>query len=352
MVAGSTLLAALTTACGPAASEAGSERALLAFADVGPLSVDDPLGLPADELTAAARRASNELRAAREGSAVLPGGVTGLSTTMPARRRVVLLGSRPDLFGDDLAGALDRAVEIVRADHPSMQPFELLCWTPAVIEADPALVVISLSLRDTFGPLAVGPLPGGMPEPAFDALAAMLRPEEGAARHELQVVRSAGGEPAHQGRQVVTLDAQAAVDVDLGALLDEWERSDSSLAGTHHLARQARGMQRVVAGRHVELAHDLLTVAVERLIEAGIPVVLVEAPLHPATRQLHVRALRNEFLQALAGLLARDGVGLVMETQLGPFPSTDFVDLGTLGPRGRLRAAPTTVRRLREALDR
>jgi len=309
------------------------------FAAVGRYDDLDPLGLPGDELTLLARAAGDRLQAAVEVASEQQKAGSGGSVP-----RVIVIGSRPDLISDDLAEQLGLPVEWVSLAHPGMQPCELLAWTPAIIAAAPDVIVVTCSYRDVYGPLAVGPEPGGEPELALQLVTSLLTPAELTA-NGMRLDRTGGV------RRGLVLEADRPLELDTDEWTATWITQHATVSAPA-VGRQVAALHGVGRGRHAAIAQALIGDSLARFAEAGIELLVFEAPLHPATRTLHDRSIRNEFLEGLAPALISSRATLVLEPQLGPFSASEFDDLSRLGSAGRRRAEQQIMRRIRKAVER
>jgi hypothetical protein len=108
-------------------------------------------------------------------------------------------------------------------------------------------------------------------------------------------------------------------------------------------------LSEVGGGPHVAVQMALLRGAVTRLRDAGVEVVIVEGPLHPAATQLYDASLRRSFL-AFAETLREQGVHFVPLESLPPFEAGDFSDLLHTSFTGAARLTRGIVDALRQPL--
>lgn len=101
----------------------------------------------------------------------------------------------------------------------------------------------------------------------------------------------------------------------------------------------------ITRGPHAEVQAGLVRRAVRRLSEAGVEVVIAEAPVHPLATEVYDSTIRTEFL-ALASSLEEDyGIGFIPIESSGPFSPEEFRDLTHLdhSGAGKLTAAIATA---------
>ena len=96
-------------------------------------------------------------------------------------------------------------------------------------------------------------------------------------------------------------------------------------------------VREITPGAHVAILDQLVRRSVERLVEAGIEVVIVETPLHPVSAELYDVGLRASFLALARELDAMAGVTFLSLEDTGPFLPEDFGDLLHLGATGQAK---------------
>lgn len=239
--------------------------------------------------------------------------------------QVLLLGSGCALRGVVLQVALGETTVVTDLTAEGITPADWLSLASELPSPVPRLVLFELSCLDTHR-AALDDRPGSADGTRDGAGRGDLPAEPGAGR-------GAGGSPAGVDR-LAELDAA---------------RLAFPTASPEQLARQVDACLQVRRGPHAELRTGLASDVLRRLLARGAFVVLVEAPLHPATRRLFERPIRNELLEQLAPL-ASDGLMVLTEQQTGPFPPSEFDDLLNLGQVGRARLAGELKRRLRSQL--
>jgi hypothetical protein len=101
-------------------------------------------------------------------------------------------------------------------------------------------------------------------------------------------------------------------------------------------------------GRHVEVQTALLRHTVETLHDAGVVVIVVEAPLAPVSRKLYDTALGGDFSRFVQGLVDDFGVRFVPLSSMPRFRDGDFLDLMHVNERGRKKLTRAAAAALRD----
>jgi hypothetical protein len=290
-----------------------------------------------------------------------PGLPEGVETLVVPGTSRAMAGVRSELISAELP-----EIRIVRLARPGMEPFQLLSSVLDIAPLQPDVVVLPVSEFDLFRPLRVEPVSdrGAGGWKALSILIASMTPAQvwqgsesllrlGAAS-TLDAYRFRGlhrrvwsGElssfdlsrfsnPADQSRKMgfenvmIGPDTRDSVDPALIAEIVELF-PDGLLAATIE-PLQVPMIRDVAAGEHARIHAALLRASVEALVEAGIEVILVEAPLHPAASLLYDRGLAKDFRE-LAEELARDPRVSFVRPAV-PFEGDDFGDLLHLSREG------------------
>lgn len=110
----------------------------------------------------------------------------------------------------------------------------------------------------------------------------------------------------------------------------------------------------ITHGPHSRIHRNLFRRTVESLREAGIQVVIAEAPLHPLSSQIYDSTIRQEFLAFVATLQDDLEVYFVPLESSGPYTSEDFGDMIHLrrGSAKLTRAVDSVIREALASSDR
>ncbi len=93
-------------------------------------------------------------------------------------------------------------------------------------------------------------------------------------------------------------------------------------------------IHRITRGPHFEIKAGLLRRAIKRLSEAGVKVVIAEAPVHPLAEEIYDPTIRMEFLTLASSLEKQFGTRFIPLESSGPFEPEEFKDLTHLNHRG------------------
>jgi hypothetical protein len=345
--------------------------AVFALSVGGAFAVDELVYAPSPEWFSEAEATRSEGSLEREVLASHRTLLSALQAPGDAAPPVVLLGPGRALDADTLASSLGQDRRIVDLTHIGMQPFELLAMVDDVLDLNPALVVVEFCCFDTHRPLRLGhqTAPGSgravrvlerlLDDRTRDEQADLL---QGLATGRLlhffrwRQLRDATTEaapdtvPPGDLRTVVVF--ADAISPDLGAEPRDVPSVEPPDMDPQRLAAQSAACASITRGPHAPVQAELLMEAVAALRAAEIPVLLVEAPLHPATRPMFDRPIRVQLVEALAPLVVEHGAVMLTEQQTGPYGSTDFDDLLSLGEAGRRRLVDGLARTARGMLDR
>ena len=80
-------------------------------------------------------------------------------------------------------------------------------------------------------------------------------------------------------------------------------------------------------GDHLRINIDLVRSTVRSLTEAGVKVLIVEAPNHPEAANFHDPTIRDDFLKLARDLNRELGMRFIAVESSGPFESDDFYDM-------------------------
>ncbi len=101
-------------------------------------------------------------------------------------------------------------------------------------------------------------------------------------------------------------------------------------------------------GDHLRVNKDLVRSTVRSLAEAGVKVLIVEAPNHPEAVNFHDPTLRDDFLELARDLKRELGMRFIPVESSGPFESDDFYDMTHLD--GRTDGTARLTRRILAAV--
>ncbi len=313
-------------------------------------------------------------------------GLTNPASHITARERVWLANGSPEgkkvavVLGTSrgMAGFSEPLIEretvgwdVVKLARPGHLAFQTRSLIEELVDAKPDVVVLPISEFDTHRPVRIEPVSGratanmgaivdlvraGGPEFAWTNRSTLLRLLAAssfrtyrfrellglAGVHDLRRFPREGYDERAKGVGLLTgPDSIAFWD---GEELPVSEERLEAIAREFQgpLAPTVRTLQipmvrEITAGTHAPIQSHLIRRGVERLQEAGIEVVIVETPLHPATRELYDSGLRAEFLELANGLDEMPGVTFLSLDEVGPFGAEDFGDVLHLGRSGQER---------------
>ena len=244
--------------------------------------------------------------------------------------------------------------------HPRFEPFVVRALVDDMIDAGATVAVLLVSELDTHRPLRLEPVPGSMAA-SSDALLDLLRATDldFALRNRRSLFRLAASSllQSYRYREILgeagLLEARRfEFDDRLGAAkpADRDPFRPVALWGASRKApppparrttvdlfppeidawratMQAGTIAEVTRGPHADVQQFLLRRAVERLRAAGVAVLIVETPMHPATRDLYDPSIRDDFAAFAAALAERDGVTFLPIEAMPHFAESDFYDL-------------------------
>ncbi len=306
----------------------------------------------------------------------------------PERPRVFVLGSSRAAAGFDAEVAQHAfpVVAFARLGHPGVDPFVMRSLAEEVIAARAAAAVLVLSEIETHRPLRLEPIPGPGASAVSLAAVADLLAETGpgfAWRNRESLYRLLVSSALRGYRYRDVLRHAGLLDLIEFPLADgRLSRPAPPMLGMHPIALgedfrnpvtppmrrrlaevlaalprrwqiaampEVDILREVTPGIHVDVQLALVRRTVERLREAGVGVVVVEAPVHPAGAALYPPQLRTDFRAFGESLAADPGVIFVPLDAMEAFEEGDFKDLLHTGPQGSEKLTNGIVRGL-EAL--
>ena len=106
-------------------------------------------------------------------------------------------------------------------------------------------------------------------------------------------------------------------------------------------------------GDHSRINQELLHRTAQRLSEAGVEVILVEAPNHPEAAEFYDTTIRTEFLNFADRLEQELGARFVPVEASGPYRSEDFTDLTHLNGKteGTAKLTRAVIAAVNEVLE-
>jgi hypothetical protein len=302
-----------------------------------------------------------------------------LRAALPGSPRVVAIGDSRVFAGLSASRlrALLPGVEIENLGTPGIGAYAVRALADAAIAARADAVVLFLSEFDTHRPLRLGPWPRPTPGAIADVVAEAGPAFAWRQRVALYRMALASALPLYSARSALRDGALAgAARFEVADLAGPSRLRDPAgpialWGGPRHEVEAAARREvfdvfppatrrenarfqlaqlgEIAPGPHVAVQMGLLRRAVRLLREAGAEVVIVEPPLHPATRDLYDPRLRGDFLD-FARALARDpGVRFVPIEASGPFAESDFADLVHVARLGADKLLRATARALHEA---
>jgi hypothetical protein len=306
----------------------------------------------------------------------------------PERPRVFVLGSSRAAAGFDAEvaqGAFPDAA-FARLGHPGVDPFVMRSLAEEVIASRAVAAVLVLSEIETHRPLRLEPIPGPGASAVSLAAVADLLAETGPgfawrSRESLYRLLVSSALRGYRYRDVLRRAGLLNL-IEFPLDPDRLSRPAPAMLGMHRIAlgedfrnpvtpAMRRRLAEVLAalprrwqiaampevdilrevtpGIHVEVQLALVRRTVERLREAGVVVVVVEAPVHPVGAALYPPELRADFRAFGESLADTPGVVFVPLEEMEPFAERDFKDLLHTGPQGSEKLTNGIVRGL-EAL--
>jgi hypothetical protein len=286
------------------------------------------------------------------------------------RPRVTLVGtSRTNAgFQPDLVdAALTPPIDFFELTHTRIFPHELRSMIDDVISVQPDVVLTVLSELEFFTPLKIVPLATGGDLGALAELAAATGPAF-VVEHREKFFRmlTVAFSDAYRYRGVLgkTLfdelrrfprsdDASAApaqtwpdllADGEPMPLSPEREASISDSLRAYYGTKdqivdvQVKQLRSLRPGRHAEIKMDMMDSSIERLLEHGIQVVIIEGSVHPEAYALYDAVEGRRIFREWASRAAEhEDVHFLPIEDLGRFQPIDFRDLSHLNKRGALQ---------------
>ena len=339
--------------------------ALLLALDAGVLGTRGPWAVLAERVRGAGAAPSgvaNDRLALRE-----------VRSAPPERPRVFVLGSSRAAAGFDAEVARHAfpGVAFARLGHPGVDPFVMRSMAEEVIASHAAAAVLVLSEIETHRPLRLEPIPGPGASAVSLAAVADLLAETGpgfAWRNRESLYRLLVSSALRGYRYRDVLRHAGLLDlIEFPLATGRLSRPAPAMLGMHPIALgedfrnpvtpplrrrlaevlaalprrwriaalpEVDILREVTPGIHVDVQLALVRRTVERLREAGVGVVVVEAPVHPAGAAVYPPRLGADFRAFGENLAADPGVVFVPLDAMEPFEESDFKDLLHTSPQG------------------
>jgi hypothetical protein len=304
----------------------------------------------------------------------------------PHEPRVLAVG--PSRVVEDFSKQIARnrlpGVAIEKVAHPRFDPFVIRALVDDLLAVHPQVVVFVWSELDTHRPLRLEPVPGSSAASlaaAWDLL--RLTDARFAIENRTTLYRLAAVSVL-DGYRYRTALGQAGIDdlrqFDLDRRLKP-PRAFPRIFGEivfwgaepNRVSRRKR--QRIIdsfgpdadrrfvnlsidfaaeitPGEHAKLQMAFITRSVERLRAAGVEVILMEGPMHPAAAEVYDTRLRGEFLAFVERLEREQGIHFTPLEAMPRFVAADFKDLFHTRGSGTRKLTNAAVRALRRVLTR
>ncbi len=302
-----------------------------------------------------------------------------LRAAPPAQRRVLVVGSSQARAGfviEHLSEPPPATVAFGKIAHGGLNTFEIRSMVGDVLDLDPDVVVLFLSPLDLNSRLQV------LPQASFASWSALLDliRETGAGfsfrrRQTLYRLLAANLLNSYRYRQV--LDRAFAGKLRRTALdpASELDRLVVKESTPRHLTRERKNrlqaqlkaqfpdldpawvtfsfhrIYNLTRGQHSRIQQRFVRRSVRRLTQAGVEVVIVEAPLHPLAAEIHELTIREDFLGFAASLERDFGLRSVLLESSGPFAADDFWDPVHVNEPGAVKLTRATLSAVYEALE-
>lgn len=306
--------------------------------------------------------------------------VRAIQDRPPDQLGVFVVGSsraQAGFFAEHASPATRKKMELAKIAHPGLGPFGVRSAADEMVESGPDAVVVVASEFDTHRPIRI------VPQMTFGSASAIrdLLAETGfeaflAQRDTLYQLAMTCLLKSYRYRDVLAaslLNKFRRFELDerfprrLGAkpqpltmervLTDQEEEHrdkryremlkrfpDSSV---HHVGK-FRQVDSITRGGHALVQGGLLRRAVHRLSEAGIQVLIAEAPLHPIASEIYDSTVRAEFLAMVASLEDEFGIRFLSLEDSGPYEPGDFGDLTHLNIQGSAKFSRAIIHSLHE----
>ncbi len=302
-----------------------------------------------------------------------------LRSAPPRRRRAFVVGSSQARIGFHMKGLAEPspgAVVFGKIAHGGFNTFAMRSMVSDVLDVGPDAVVLFLSPLDLNSRLQILPQAGFA---SFSAILDLTR-ETGVAfafRHRRIFYRLLAANLLNSYRYRQVLDRAFA-----GRLRRAgFERSAPSdrlmvKGGTRKPLSRDRKEQlisqlvarfpnrdpalvkysfhriyNITRGEHCAIQQGLVRRTVRGLTQAGVEVVIVEAPLHPLAAEIYDLTIRDEYLDFAATLEQDFGAHVVPLESSGPFEAEDFSDPVHVRPSGAVKLTRATLRAVYQALE-
>jgi hypothetical protein len=257
--------------------------------------------------------------------------------------------------------------------HPGIRPLHMLLQADRLARLQPDVVVLMLSEFDTHRALALVPHVLGDSPSAVLALASLLDPAV-VWEHRQTLARFALASvlPSYRFRRVFGLAGldryrsfgRRAGQGQGGGWPEAIPVSQPLSLTRHQLDRVTRAvrdsmpavdvesdrfrnqlgtMQAITRGPHAQVQMEIVRQTVERLVDAGIDVLLVEGPVAALPAELYDPMARYEYRSLAEQLAAAPSVHLLTSDESGPFALEAFRDLFHLDDEGAARMTAATL---------
>lgn len=295
-----------------------------------------------------------------------------VSTSPSGMRRVFVVGSSRAFAGFDQTLAATRLTDHVFGElaHPRLEPFDSRSLVPELIGAGADVVVFAMSEFETHRPLRFEPVStraAANPRAILEVFG--LAGPEFAFRHRHTLYRIAVARAlnAYRFREVLgnagldrlrefPLDRRLVVRPRVGMLTEpalgtigfDLKRREQARLKAQLPDRLGRGsamawVAEIERGDHARVVMGIIRRAVEQLRSAGVAVVILEIPLHPAGLSVRGAGTRDEFIRFATSLTRDDGVRFIPLESMESFVPDDFRDLLHLNPTGATKLTRALV---------
>ena len=311
----------------------------------------------------------------------------------PGQKVAVVLGTSRGMagFSEPFLEEQVPNLDVVKLARPGHLPFQTRSLIEDLVDAKPDVVVFPLSEFNTHRPIRIEPVAGrgtanvraivnlltaAGPGFAWENRTTVLRLFGAATlngyrfREVLGLAglyrlrrftrqdfgrRDEGGlephavRPFQAGREPIAFWEEAMAPMP-EEQLQEISRQFGGPLGPTVRTHQTPMVREITAGSHGPIQYALVRQGVDRLLEAGIEVVIVETPLHSVSAELYDVGLRTEFLELARELSDKPGVTFVSLDESGPFVDEDFGDILHLGDLGQDKLSRAVLPALRASL--
>jgi hypothetical protein len=291
---------------------------------------------------------------------------------------VVIGSSRADAAFGALRSDPRTGLVFTKVAHAAMLPFAVRSIVDEIVACDPKAVVLVLSEFETNQPLHLVPAASSGSFSAIADLVVETGPRFAFAhRQELYRLALVGLLNSYRYRDVLgragvdevrrfPFDARFVKPLPVaGPLADGLSAEPQTpltdeqlnLVSSQLRSRFGRSLDAEIAqvrsitrGEHATVQRALIRRSVDRLTAAGIAVIVVEAPLHPAAARLYDVSIRDDFLHFARSLAGDARVTFVPLEESGPFTEADFFDVTHLAGAGTDRMTAAIVHAVGRAM--